>query len=296
MLDSAPAPPRRGRPARVGQAVDQGTDWVGRELEVGFEDPGGPAGLAVHRPAQPHQPAPVSACGVGDVRPAELIDAEALDDPLVRALDRADPSGRGPVVVLGCREWLVEQPVGVRGPASALEQQMAGALGEERPQMMQLSGLVDVDPQRPVCATACLSPRGCQRTAGAMNSSSPRFACVAASASRASSQRMCPVPPAGRKWSARARVCIWSVPSLRVPAASSTSPSGWREAPARAGDCRRAGARSHRPRVARVRRPRASFEGGTRASRAFCFARMWRAPKGTDALVFLDDQDQLRTH
>ena len=85
----------------------------------------------------------------------------------MRALDRLCPKARG-LVLIGGWERLVEQPVGVRAPAAALDQQVAGLLGEERPQVMQLSGLVDVDPQRAGMRDGVLAPpralrahRGC---------------------------------------------------------------------------------------------------------------------------------------
>jgi hypothetical protein len=54
-------------------------------------------------PPRPHQPAPITARAVGDVRPDALIDAEAVDEPIERALYRIDGPARIQVVLRGCR-------------------------------------------------------------------------------------------------------------------------------------------------------------------------------------------------
>ena len=57
---------------------------------------------------------------------------------MIRAWARSIGSARKPAgwFCIGGWERLVEQPVGVRAPAAALDQQVAGPLGEERPQVV----------------------------------------------------------------------------------------------------------------------------------------------------------------
>ena len=132
----------------VGQVADELLDRVGGQVEVGFEDPRAPAGLAVHRSGEPHHPAAVAAREVGDVRLAVAVDAEVVDQPQVRALDRLKGLA-GLSIDPGGGERLVKTPVGMDAAAPRRRhQQMTRPLGEERPEVVKLSGLVDVDPQR----------------------------------------------------------------------------------------------------------------------------------------------------
>src|SRR5450755_2992487 len=87
-----------------------------------------------------------------------FADAEAVDDPQVGALDRLDQLA-GRLDHARGRQGLRQPKVRVAaaGPA-ALDQQVAGALGEERPQGVQLSGPVDVDPQKPALEDRLLLP------------------------------------------------------------------------------------------------------------------------------------------
>ena len=75
---------------RVGEVTDELRYRVWREREVGLDDSGMRARLAIHRTGEAHDPRPVRARRVRDGRPAVLADAEAVDDPQVRALDRLD--------------------------------------------------------------------------------------------------------------------------------------------------------------------------------------------------------------
>jgi hypothetical protein len=74
----------------VGEVADELRERVAGELEVGLDDSCVRAGLAVDRTGKPHHPASLRARGVGQVRLAVGADAEVVDDPQVRALDRLD--------------------------------------------------------------------------------------------------------------------------------------------------------------------------------------------------------------
>ena len=71
-----------------------------------------------------------------------------MDQTQVRSLDRLDQLTVDSTRRVAGSGW-VELPVGVRAARrSALDEQVAWALGEERPQRWQPTGPVDVDPQR----------------------------------------------------------------------------------------------------------------------------------------------------
>ena len=155
---------RRRVRRRVGQVADELPDRVGGQREVGLEDPCVLAGLAVHAAGEAHDSRPLRARRVGDVRLAVRAGAEVVDQPQVRSLDRLDQLA-GRLDHSGRRQWPVELPVGVGVAGAALDEQMAGALGEERPQGRQPVGPVDVDPQKPgltdrVLVAARLGPDG----------------------------------------------------------------------------------------------------------------------------------------
>ena len=97
---------------RIGEVADELRNRVGREREVGLDDPRVRAGLAIHRTGEPHHPRPVRARRVGDARPAVLADTEAVNDPQVGALDRLDQLAGRLDHVRG-RERLREPKVGV---------------------------------------------------------------------------------------------------------------------------------------------------------------------------------------
>ena len=88
-----------------------------------------------------------------------------MDDPQVRALDRLDQLARR-LDHAGGRKRLRQPKVRMTtaGP-SALQEQVAGSLGEERPQRVQLPRPVDVDPQPAGLADRLLLPTG-RRTDG----------------------------------------------------------------------------------------------------------------------------------
>ena len=88
---SRPRRPRRSwraRRPRVGQVADQLLDPVAGQREVGLDDPRVLAALVVHGPGQAHHARALLARRVGDVGLAMLVDAEAVDQPQVRLLDR----------------------------------------------------------------------------------------------------------------------------------------------------------------------------------------------------------------
>ncbi len=132
--------------AGIGQVADELPDRVAGQREVGLEDPCVLAGLAVHAASEAHDSRPVRARRVGDVRLAVRAGAEVMNQTQVRPLDRLDQlTGR---LDQHCRRQRpIELPVGVRVAGAALDEQMAGALREERPQCWQPVGPVDVDPQ-----------------------------------------------------------------------------------------------------------------------------------------------------
>ena len=135
-----------------------------------------------------------------------------------------------------------------------------------------------------VWLTACLSGRGWERTAGAKNTSSPRFACRSASASSPASHPSLPLEPPGRKWSGRVRggrgrVTILSLPSSRRPAASSTRPLlSVCSIPSWSARCRAAGrlAENIRPSSSLTRQGSAGFADVSVAGfRVRCLAGCW---------------------
>ena len=136
MLSLARAGARGGHRRRVGQVADELPDRVGGQREVGLEDPRVRAGLAVDGAGEAHHPRALRARRVGDVRLAVRAGAEVMDQPQVRALDRLDQLA-GRLDQHGRRQRPVELPVGVRAAGAALDEQMAGPLGEERPQRGQ---------------------------------------------------------------------------------------------------------------------------------------------------------------
>ena len=72
-----------------------------------------------------------------------------MDDPQVGPLDRLDQL-TGRLTDSGRGDGLRDLPVGVNAARAArLDQEVARSLGQERPQRVQLPGLVDVDPQPP---------------------------------------------------------------------------------------------------------------------------------------------------
>jgi hypothetical protein len=120
---------------------------VRRTLEVRLDDPGVSAGLAIDGAGKPHDSRAFRARRVGDVRLAVLADPKPVNDAQVRELDRFDQLAARPHHSRR-RQRLRQLPVGVHAArASALDEQVARALGQERPQRLQLAGLVDVDPQ-----------------------------------------------------------------------------------------------------------------------------------------------------
>jgi hypothetical protein len=81
-----------------------------------------------------------------------------MDDPQVGALDRLEQL-TARLDHARRRERLGDFPVRVRAARAArLDQQVAGTLGQERPQRVQLAGLVDVDPQPAGLADRVLLP------------------------------------------------------------------------------------------------------------------------------------------
>ena len=149
---------RAVRAAGSGRSPTSCATGYGGSCEVGLDDPGVGAGLAVDRPGEPHHPRALRARRVGDVRLAVVADAEAVDDPQVGALDRLEQLA-GRLDDARCRKRLGELPVRVHAARAArLDQQVAGPLGQERPQRVQLAGLVDVDPQPAGLADRMLLP------------------------------------------------------------------------------------------------------------------------------------------
>ena len=185
-------------PGGVGQVADEQADGVGGQREVGLEDPRVRAGLAVHAAGEPHHPRALPARRVGDVRLAVRSGPEVVDQPQVRPFDRLDQLA-GRLDHHRRRQRPIELPVRVRVTGAALDQQVARALGQERPQRRQPVGLIDVHPQQAGLADRVLvAPRRRPNRRGDEH----LLAAVgvpAASANSGPSQSPPPACPPGRK-------------------------------------------------------------------------------------------------
>ena len=157
---------------RVGQVADERGERVGREREVGLDHARVSARLVVDRAGQAHHAGALAALRIGDVGAAVRVDAERVDQPVVRALDRLAGARAGSGLAHG-GEWAVEPPVGVNAARAArLDEQMARPLGQQGPQRIEPLGRVDVDPQEARGGDRVLGAGAAQARATPANASS----------------------------------------------------------------------------------------------------------------------------